>query len=217
MFGILNIKKVALPAAVVASGLIATATGASAATFAGCTGDAVGPAWDVSTKISGATDCTWRTDADQDFVGNNAPLTVNEGSGFFGATDWTFAGKISQSFGLGGNGDGQTGTYDFTDPDLVGKTVLAVFKSGKVGGVGLGLVGYILGADSGTWATPFIPDAVKEVFDVDMNNPKRNSHVSIYYRDSGPIGAVPVPAALPLMLTVIGAGAFVARRRRKQA
>lgn len=47
---------------------------------------------------------------------------------------------------------------------------------------------------------------------VGLSEGKNLSHATIYYRDSAP--QVPVPAALPLMLTVVAGTTLLARRRR---
>ena len=114
----------------------------------------------------------------------------------FGMTGWTLAAK----------NDGPDGTLDVTfitapvNDDKSGDwTISSIAGFDKVAIIlkaGDGLGAFLVTETSGEWAST-----------------KGLSHASIY--TIGDAIAVPVPAALPLLLTALGGLAFASRRRRK--
>ncbi len=175
--------------AVAATSMIFGSTEAMAVsfTFSECT--APDSSYDISGNVTGAHDCTI-SNKTQDFTQTD-PLTVNEDGGFFGMDNWMFAGKIGEDEGYDGLGEGESGSYDFTDVYMPGHTYMLVFKSGA----GTFLTGYKLndGVTSGTWDSPF----VEPPFSFPGNGPKDVSHISVYKK--------PVPEPL----TILGAGAAI--------
>lgn len=170
--------------------------------------------YDISGKVTGATNCTISNQFDQDSVSPNKPLTVNEGEGFFGRTDWMFGGKIGSNAGYDGPQGGQSGSWDISKAieDNWGDIML-VFKSGQ----GTTLVGYQLadGVESGTWDSPY----EKAAFNFNGGNIKDVSHISVYYRE----GKKPVKRKVPeptSILGLVGISAVVGsslKRKRKSS
>ena len=146
-------------------------------------------------------------------LNNDAVGDVN-GAGFFGITDWSFIEKndppVEGTGSLVTTGTTQGGTWTINgfDSNLL---YLLTFKAGNVNsGVRPGVViAYLIETATGSWTSPF--------FNANNNNRKDTSHISLFSTTSTPDGfdpQVPVPAALPLMLTAIGVAGFMARRRR---
>lgn len=177
-----------LAAAVLVCG---AAGGASAATMT-CTGGSGGSAATYSLSDATAASC---------FTGNDTNQ-INSDFSLFGMTGWILADKNA-----GANGDS---AISFTDAPINGE-----------------------GSKSGDWTisavTGFLNVAITlkagnsfSAFLLDLNDPtplsglwtssKGLSHASIYY--NGTVQAVPLPAALPLLLAAIGGLAFAGRSRR---
>jgi len=244
MFGL----KTGLIAVAVTAASFAFGSSASAATFASCVNAAgdtgylgTTAAYDISGKVfdnptdknSISSACTISETFSQDFL-KTTPLTVNAGSGFFGETNWDFAGKIAPSGNVFADPDddnapeqgGSSGTFDLSALGLTGE-VMIVFKSGEFNsnkGQGTHLVGYLLDSLVGAWDTPFLaPPFTLPGSSVS----KEVSHISVYTAPCPPgnlfcgpnttTTPVPVPAGLPLMLTAIGVGAYMRKRARKSA
>lgn len=187
-------------------------TPASAATFSSCAG--VG--YDVSGYVSGAVDCTVSDDFSNDSP-PPPPAIVNTAPGFFDITNWLFAGKLGETTGL---------TTDATLPALSGSysisatlasswdQIMLVFKDGG----GTTLVGYLLDSLSGTWQSPFVLALFPEA---SGNNTKDVSHISVYYTAcppgrlcSPPVGEVPLPAGILLLISALGGLGFLSRFRK---
>lgn len=166
---------------------------------------------DILGKVTGAIDCTISNLFSQDSVSPNKPLTVNQGEGFFGHTDWNFGGKIGTG-NYKGDGNGQSGDWDLSKAieNNLGDIML-VFKSGK----GTQLVGYELadGVESGTWDSPY----VKGAFDFNGNNTKDVSHISVYYRQGKKEvkRRVPEPTSILGLAAISGLAASSLKRKRK--
>jgi hypothetical protein len=198
-------------AALTAGLAVASVLPAEASSFTGC----VKNNSNIGDNVTGVANCTVSTTANQDFLNS---MTVNQNGGFFGKTDWAFGGKIGETAGYTGqgNGAGQSGTWNI--PALIQqnfKDVMLVFKSGQ----GTTLVGYLLneGVTSGSWSSPF----EKAFFGFNGGSIKDVSHVSVYYREavaSNPPGDVPSSGA-PEPTTMLGAalvGGVVAARKKLQ-
>lgn len=65
-------------------------------------------------------------------------------------------------------------------------------------------MGYLLNgsATSGTYSTPFV--------NASNGNPKEISHITVYVANP-----VPVPAALPLLISALGGPGFLTLRRKR--
>ena len=194
MPGFFNLKTTA---ALVALVTMSSAGAASAATVA-CTPT-------VSAALTTNIGCEVSTAASQDFTQSD-PITVNA-EAFFGNTDWVFESKDNLADNV------KSGTL--TISSLLWSSysqVMAIFKSGNENSDNY-LVGFLLSPDdtSFDYTSPFFNQNGK---------PKAISHISIYGRGDGddgdtggPVGAVPVPAGLPLLASALGIGLFLRRRR----
>lgn len=148
----------------------------------------------------------------------------------FTYNDWIFAGRDN---GL----DGQEGTTSIpinlvlTGGTLAGtwsinstifslyEMVMLVFKDGN--GIPPNYVGYlfdIFDGTTGTYSSPFANSV--------NGNPKEISHVSVYVRGVGacpsgncspPVGEVPLPAGILLLISALGGLGFLARFRKAGA
>jgi hypothetical protein len=200
----MGIKTGLLSAAVVAAGMLAgTSAFAVTATFESCVG--TNPDYDISGKVSSATDCTISNDFTNDPSSN--PLVVNTTPGFFGITNWAFLAKDE-----GTDATGTSGKWNFTaalaalnlPAGMMVDQLMLVFKSGQ----DTTLVAYLVDATSGTWSSPF----TEPPFDFPGSSPKSVSHISAYYT----VAPIPLPAAGWMLLAGIG-GLAAMRRRRKAA
>ena len=169
--------------------------------------------YDILGKVTGTTKYTI-SDEFQDSVSPNKPLTVNEGEGFFGLTDWMFGGKIGSNAGYDGPQGGQSGSWDISKAieDNWGDIML-VFKSGQ----GTTLVGYQLadGVESGTWKSPY----EKAALDFNGGNIKDVSHISVYYREGKKQvkRKVPEPSSILGLVAVSGLVGSSLKRKRKSS
>jgi hypothetical protein len=149
----------------------------------------------------------------------------------FGFGDWLYAGKDSENgvvdIDFAVSGGLQSGTWSVISTLFSTYTDLMIVTKGANGNnTQVNYVGYLFNtATDGDYSTPF--------FNANNNNPKNISHWTAYVR--GVIGnecppgttgtppncagtsPVPVPAGLPLMLTVLGVGAYMRKRARKSA
>lgn len=191
--------------------------GQAHAEFISCTGTG----YDISGKVSTATACTILAPLNGSQNDNPMPGVVNTES-FFGITDWLFDGKWDSSksgfvdssglFDFGGNG--VSGTFNYVGPNSIGD-IMFIFKDGA----GTNLVGYLMTADDGTYATPF----TKLPFPLTGGSLVKDvSHISVYYRNGdgdgdGGGGTPPSQIPEPGMLLLLGAGLAglgLARRRK---
>jgi hypothetical protein len=177
---------------ILAAGILAASAPAKAGTLT-CPSN-------LNDNVTGTSGCEYSTTATQDYLNTN-PLTVNA-EGFFGFTNWAFAGRTEYS-----SNAGQSGTWNISN--LIQNSwddIMLVFKSGN----NTGLVGYMVADNttSGTWTSPF----EKPPFTFNGNDPKDVSHLSVYYRvGTGTPQSVPEPGSL-VALSLIG-GAMVLSRR----
>lgn len=172
-----------------------------------------GAGYDIGGRVSSAFGCTIL--APLDGKQNDTPLPgfVN-GEGFFGISNWLFDGKwdggatgfvdTSRLFDFAGGG--ASGGYTYVGGAGIAD-IMFVFKDG----VGTNLVGYLLTAGNGTYATPF----TNPPFPLTGKSMQKDvSHISVYYREGGtPPSQIPEPGALML----VGAGLLglgLARRRK---
>ena len=155
---------------------------------------------DISSNVTGATDCTISNLFNQDSVSPNKPLTVNEGNGFFSYTDWMFGGKIGNNSGYNGDAEGQSGKWNLSNVIQNNwDDIMLVFKSGN----GTNLVGYQLadGVKSGTWDSPYKKDV---------------SHISVYYREAKKPVKRKVPESSSILGLVVGATVVGSSLKRKR-
>ena len=196
MFATKNLKTLALLAGLLAGSWAGAA--AAAVTYTDC----IGPGYDLTNDVSGATDCEISS------AGNDkttiSPMTVNRGGGFFDTDTWEYEGRLG-SAGLTGTASGKSGTYDLSAM-FAGMTgdVMLVFKSGR----GTKLVAYELDLDdlAGTWTTPF--DCDRFACNA-KGKPKHVRHISVYSN----LAPIPLPAAGLLLVGALGGLALVRRRR----
>lgn len=188
-----------------------TAAGTANAAFLSCVGDG----YDISGKVSTATNCTILSPlngAENDTL--NPTLFVNDNS-FFGISDWSFDGKwnstvngfVDSSSLFDFTGGGPAGTFSYEGPLAGISDLMFVIKDGA----GTNLVGYLVTASDGTYSTPF----TNPPFPLSgQSKVKDVSHISVYYREGGtPPSQIPEPG----MLLLMGAGLMglgLARRRK---
>jgi len=144
---------------------------------------------------------------------NDSQGDVNS-AGFFGVTNWSFLDKddppvnAAGSLRTTGTALGGGWSIDGFDSNLF---YLLTFKAANPNANPRPstVIAYLITTASGTWDSP--------IFNANNDNRKETSHISLFSTTSTPDGFqpdVPVPAALPLMLTAIGVAGFMARRRR---
>lgn len=195
-------------------------TPASALTFTSCTGSG----YDISTKVDGAINCTI-ANVNQD--NTTAPLVVNgtvggPNDGFFGIESWLFAGKLDETTGLTTDATLPASSGSFSISATLASSwdeIMLVFKDGA----GTTLVGYLLdsGVLSGNWLTPFLDPP----FGLPGNSTSHTvSHISVYYTEcppgrscSIPVGEIPLPAGILLLISALGGLGFLARFRKAGA
>jgi hypothetical protein len=158
--------------------------------------------------VAGSDSCSYSDTLDKDKPHTGPASAVNQ-EGFFGITDWKYAGKyggtdpdeqeagdIAIGFTLGGAGIesntvGQAGTWSIDEAAFsTWNSIMLIFKSGS----NTTIVGYLLndlseavctaGVCSGSWGSPF----QNPPFNV--GETKDTSHITAY------VSAVPVPAAV---------------------
>ena len=177
----------------------------------------------------------------ENYMGNIGASTklidgLNDGN-FFGGmfdpeTEWTLAGKDEKSGDQGGNVEAQIGerkgdwAADFGSKLMI--TIVVAFHGGKNGSK------LFLFKDLANVASFFegrfhmkkaglqIMTGTGEIKGQDLSNLSVAGTYVCYSDDKecddgGTGGAVPLPAGLPLMLTVLGLGGFAARRARKKS
>lgn len=194
-----------------------SATGASAA-FQSC----VGSGYDISTKVSTATDCTILLPLDGNVNDDEGLVNTNA---FFGITNWVYDGKYNDMDASGGSnidldlfqfsGNNQNGSFTYTGPATGIDQIMMVFKDGA----NTNLVGYLVPAMGGDYSTPFIEPPFDFKGGADS---KEISHISVYYTASstsstsngGSTGTgVPEPGVLGLL--GFGLLGFALLRRRQ--
>ena len=166
--------------------------------------------------------CQLGTDSND---GGGHPTQVNADD-MFGTLDWIYAGKwerdgakfeagtvdIDFTAGLGG----KTGTWSVVDTlfETYGELMIVTKGPNQNSGTTPGqYVGYLFtkngtAATSGDYDTPFFKS----------DKAQNISHWTAYVRGEGtPASPIPAPAALPLLLTALGAGAVAARRNSRSA
>jgi hypothetical protein len=211
----MNMVKGLLFSGVMAFGMLGLAGQAGAVTYTSC----IGTGYNISTKVNTATACEISS-ATQDFT-NVDPIVVNQDGGFFDIDSWSFFDKIGTGkLSAAGTASGQTGTFNLTSyfSGMVGDFLL-VFKDGK----GTTLVGYLLTSSglNGSWSSPFVcpPFTSGKGEGCTATKAKDVSHISVYTANlrpgnGGPGGEVPLPAALPLLLTGLAGMGWLARKRK---
>ncbi|NNF66590.1 MAG: hypothetical protein HKM98_03680 [Gammaproteobacteria bacterium] len=181
-------------------------TVASTAQAASCSPGAAG-------AVSGSVAC----DAGSQNNDNPLPEQVNADM-IHGISDWEYAGKVEFGdsieagdvdigFMIGGGtgGDTQNGTWSIdSNAWSLYSNIMIVLKNGVGNNTQENYVGYLLDGvtTSGTYTTPFFNDG--------NMNPKDISHITLYVADA----VVPVPAALPLFISALGASAWFGRKKR---
>lgn len=197
-------------------GLFALVASSQADTIS-CTGDG----YDISTKVSGASDCLILSPVNGGVNDNTSPpassYTVNTES-FFGQNTWQFDGKFdvteqtnySNFFSFSGNG--QSGGYGFIGTDS-SMQFMFVLKDGN----GTNLVAYLLStpvpSGTNTYSTPFTNPPFSFTGD---STSKDISHISVYYLSDpgGPSTGVPEPGTIAILgLGLLGMG-FISRHRK---
>lgn len=195
-----------LPVALVAVGMMAFGT--SNAAFISCTGTD----YDISGKVSTATDCTILSPL---YGSENDDVTLINSEGFFGNSDWLLDGKSDATpdgnlfdfSGAGGLLGSFTATGVATDLDI-----MMIFKDGQ----NTNLVGYLVSHSSGTWNTPFVAPPFPT-----GGQSKEVSHISVYYRESGTSSSgggsaeIPEPGNLTLLGVAMMGGLLAWGRRRR--
>ena len=205
-------------------GVLLSSPVSAVTTFSECSGVSSVGAYDVSGYVSGAVDCTVSDEFEND-APPPPPAIVNTAPGFFDITNWLFGGKIGANAGYEGTGTkiddedgaigGLSGTYDITASGAdTWQNIMLVFKDGD----GTTLVGYLLDSLSGTWQSPFVLALFPEA---SGNNTKDVSHISVYYTECPPgrvcgvpVGEVPLPAGILLLISALGGLGFLARFRK---
>jgi hypothetical protein len=203
--------RIRIPSFLAGLGLFLLTAASHAATIS-CTG----ADYDISTKVSGATNCLILSPLNGETNDNVDPppssYTVNQES-FFGINNWAFDGKYENS--IDGSqfftftGDGQSGTYSL-DNLVQSLQFMFVMKDGS----GTNLVAYLLplSASSGTYDSPFTTPPFSFTGDTAS---KDISHISVYYVSDpgGPGNSVPEPGTTAILgLGLLGIG-FIARRK----
>lgn len=170
-------------------------SGTANAGFISC----VGADYDISGKVSTATDCTILGPLDGAANDTPQPGFVN-GQGFFGITNWLFDGKwnntdlgfVDTSSLFNFTGGGPSGGFTYVGASSI-SDIMFVFKDGN----GTNLVGYMVTKNNGIYSTPFTDPP----FPLSGNSASKDvSHISVYYREGGsPPEQIPEPGVLFLM------------------
>lgn len=185
-------------------------TSNASAAFIACSGSG----YDISGKVSTATDCTILGPLNGHENDSLNPTMLVNDEAFFGISDWLFDGKwnsVGQGFvdssGLFNfTGGGSSGSFSYVGGASIAD-IMFIFKDGA----GTNLVGYLVTQAGGDYATPF----TNLPFPLTGNSTvKDTSHISVYYREGGsPPSQIPEPG----MLLLVGAGLMglgLARRRK---
>lgn len=172
-------------------------SGTANAGFISCVG--TDPIYDISGKVSTATDCTILDPLDGQANDTPQPGFVND-QGFFGITNWLFDGKwnstdtgfVDSSSLFNFTGGGPSGAFTYVGASGI-SDIMFIFKDGA----GTNLVGYLVTASNGSYLTPFTDPP----FPLSGNSASKDvSHISVYYRDGGsPPEQIPEPGVLFLM------------------
>jgi hypothetical protein len=198
-------------------GFFVAAAASQAATIS-CTG----ADYDISTKVSGASNCLILSPLDGAVNDSTNPpassYTVNT-EGFFGISTWAFDGKyengINSSSFFSFAGDGQSGAYGFMGADNSIQFMFVLKDS-----VGTNLVAYLLptpvASGTNTYSTPFTDPP----FIINGHADSKDiSHIDVYYvSDPGGSGnGVPEPGTIAILgLGLLGMGLISRHRKNGQ-
>ncbi len=188
--------------------------GNASAAFIACSGSG----YDISGKVSTATDCAILGPLDGKKNDTLNPTMLVNDEAFFGISDWLFDGKWNSSdtgfvdtSGLFDfTGGGPSGSFSYVGGASIAD-IMFIFKDGA----GTNLVGYLVTQAGGNYATPF----TNLPFPLSGNSTvKDTSHISVYYRN-GEGGTPPSGVPEPGVLLLLGAGlmGLGLTRRRKSA
>ncbi|GGO60539.1 hypothetical protein SAMN05444398_11361 [Roseovarius pacificus] len=219
----MNILKKQLIPAVAALALSTVAGAASAATWTNeltCSvTDVTANAADCFGSLSPDPKNDNKVDFNSDTFDDDGTITT----GLFGYTDWSYLGKDDTpggtdaggaALGLDATPDGgaTSGGWDMTDGILSQYSQVIIVLKGSTDFAAY-LYNVVADAESGTFVMPsFIKDNTQD-------KQHALSHLSVYARggNTPPGGVIPLPAGLPLMLSALGIGGLIARRKRKAA
>lgn len=194
------LKKLALPIAAVFS--LSLASGAEAATCS-------------LTDVQTSTACIGAQAVDGT-IGPNGSPDPTDIAGLGGFSDWSFVEKVEGDSFIGttiklttldglrfsGDDDQKSGFWEIINANPL-KTYALALKGGTE------FAAYVLSGTDGGWTTAALT--------VPANNQHGLSNAVLFSRDAAPSGVIPVPAGLPLLLTALGFGGLIGRRRRRSA